>query len=147
MLLEIIIYITLFAALFSGAFAATFQSIDALHHLEEKKEVLNSKYFLMVRLNSWLEGSHDWQVLAFDKLNFEKKIEDIEHSYTLFMKNGNLNVECNDCAVGHISLLSAQNLEIKDFVPEILFTATSSVKILNIKLWVHDQQYFFSYYE
>ena len=147
MFIEIIIYIALFAALFSGAFAATFQSIDALHYLESKKDDLNARFFVLSRFDSWLEGSHDWQVVSGDKLNFSKNIDSQDHNYVLYLAGGKMVVQCSDCSSDFSQLLSGEHPEIKNFVPQIVDTSTSSVRILNLKLYSDDIVYTFPYYE
>ena len=64
MLADMIMYIALFAALFSGSFSAIFQNLDAVHYLAQKEEVIDARSFLAARLDFWLQNSHSWLILA-----------------------------------------------------------------------------------
>lgn len=64
MLVEIIIYITLFAALFSGAFTATFQTVDSLRYLQVQKNKIDDLYLLQSKLNSLVQSSSDWRIIS-----------------------------------------------------------------------------------
>ena len=66
MLIEIIIYIGLFSALFSGAFVSAFQTIDAVRYLQTKKETLDDMYFLNRRLDDFVKNTSDWSGITAD---------------------------------------------------------------------------------
>jgi predicted PurR-regulated permease PerM len=61
MLTEIIVYIALFAVLFSSAFGATFQIIEGIKYLQVQKETVDNLYFFQSRLNSFVQSSSDWE--------------------------------------------------------------------------------------
>ena len=63
MLTEIIIYIALFASLFSGAFVAAFQTVDAVQYLETQKKNIEAEYYTSARLDSLVRQSADWSSL------------------------------------------------------------------------------------
>jgi len=154
MLIEIIIYIALFATLFSGAFAAAFQGIDAMAVLEHKKETLEAESFLAARLDSWLQSSDGWLVLTENnqnKLQFNVSNSAVNddfknNPYILFLDNDVLKIKCANCADGFKQTLSAENLQVDSLLPQIIETATSSIKILNISLNINQTNYVFSYY-
>jgi hypothetical protein len=68
MLTEIIIYITLFSLLFSSAFVAVFQMIDATQYLQVKRNVVDDLYFFSARLNSFVQFNPDWGNLSLDSI-------------------------------------------------------------------------------
>jgi hypothetical protein len=69
MLTEILIYIALFATLFSGAFAAAFQTVDAVRYLQVQKDTIDGLYFLQSKLDSLVESSSNWGTLSLDDIN------------------------------------------------------------------------------
>ena len=146
MLAEMILYLALFAALFSGAFSALFQSIDALNYLEQRKEVIDGQYFLMARLDAWLQTSDNWVILPDQKLQFNKRSESVSNSYVLSAESGVLILTCLDCPKSFKQSLSGFNLKIENFLPQITTSATSSARLLNISLEVNKTTYLFSYY-
>jgi type II secretory pathway pseudopilin PulG len=76
MLTEIIIYIALFAVLFSGAFSAVFQTIDEVKYLQVQKETVGDLYFLQSRLDLLVGSNPDWGVLSEDFV--EQTISDFD---------------------------------------------------------------------
>jgi hypothetical protein len=158
MLAEMIMYIALFAALFSGSFSAIFQSIDAIHYLEQKEEVIDARTFLAARLDIWLQNSNSWLILTDDKLQFTVGDNFANNAaknnpYILFLDNGALKIKCADCADGFEQPLSeagptgaSSAISIETFSPQIINTSTNQIKILNISLEINKNNYIFSYY-
>lgn len=64
MLTEIIIYIALFATLFSGAFVAAFQTVDTVGYLQVQKQEIDSLYFLQANLDNLVRSNPDWETLS-----------------------------------------------------------------------------------
>ena len=60
MLIEIIIYMALFATIFSGAFSATFQAVDSARYLQMQKNNLDNLYFISSKLDYYLKSKIDW---------------------------------------------------------------------------------------
>ena len=69
MLIEIIIYIGLFSALFSGAFISAFQTIDAVRYLQVQKERVDSTYFLNRQLSNFVKNTSDWSDITETSVN------------------------------------------------------------------------------
>ena len=77
MLVEIIIYITLFAVLFSGAFAATFQGVDAIQHLNQNKEIIDAQSFIAGQLDTLINKNSDWRSeLLAESYTFSEQVTD-----------------------------------------------------------------------
>jgi len=68
MLIEIIIYITLFSALFSGAFVSAFQIVDATRYLQVQEDSISDLYFFSARLDAFVQSDIDWNTLCLDKI-------------------------------------------------------------------------------
>jgi hypothetical protein len=66
MLTEIIIYIALFAILFSSVFVAAFQIIDAVEYLQVQKNTVDNLYFLRFQLDSLVQSNPNWDILSDD---------------------------------------------------------------------------------
>jgi hypothetical protein len=68
MLTEIIIYIALFALLFSSVFVTAFQTVDIVRDLQIKKNAIDNLYFFSARLDSLVQSSSDWDNLSLDAI-------------------------------------------------------------------------------
>lgn len=138
MLIEIIVYLGLFALIFTGAFGAAFETVDTLHILEQKQEILEAKSFLQNKLDFWLEESTDWVVGNDGVLSFNKKSE-LSDKHFLFLKNNRLYIDAEP--------LSSTELFIKNFSVILSDSATSSAVVLSVKIDISTDSYVFSYYE
>jgi predicted PurR-regulated permease PerM len=68
MLTEVIVYIALFAILFSSVFVATIQTIDSIDYLQTKKNTVDNLYFFSSRLDSLVMSTPDWKTISLDTI-------------------------------------------------------------------------------
>jgi hypothetical protein len=68
MLTEIIIYIALFAILFSGAFSTAFQIVDVMRDLQVQKKMVDNLYFFSARLDRLVKFSSNWETISLDTI-------------------------------------------------------------------------------
>ena len=149
MLFEIIIYMTLFSAVFSGLFSATFQGMEAISHLEQRKDILDSQDFLQTKLSVWLGNSTDWQILPYNILQFKRYYADeslVSHVYNLSLENNQLIIKCLDCSVLFSEQISGNTSAIESFFTEIISNASSSTEVLKISFKINGKDQVYNYY-
>ena len=105
MLTEILIYIALFAFLFSGAFTCAFQATDAISYLRIQQENFDYLRTFSMELDNLVTSTSDWGVLSksvIDNLvpigstmKIDSFLSEILDTSTSFGKVLFLNIEIN----------------------------------------------------
>ncbi len=147
MLAEIIIYIALFTSLFTGAFSVVFQIIDDVAYLEQKKDYLDSKYFMQVQIDYWLFSSTDWLALPDGRLQFYKNEGLGSNSYVMFVDSGVLSIRCQNCAQDFYRPISGKNINILNFKSQIVNNSAGFAQTLKISMDINSEKHEFCYYK